>query len=173
MSTDATIRTDLRIDGMTCAACSSRIQRRLEKLETVADVQVNFANGRARIDHDTSLGVDSLVAEVESLGYAVIDDGSGNEAELAREANLRRRLVVAAVLTVPTVMIAMLPSLRFEAWEWAVGALAYLHSRSPPLDQRDLHGGVRTMRGEGDQATGQSAADDSEIDAKSTHRPIR
>ncbi len=67
MSTDATIRTDLRIDGMTCAACSSRIQRRLEKLEAVADAQVNFANGRARINHDASLGIDSLAAEVESL----------------------------------------------------------------------------------------------------------
>ena len=124
MSTDATIRTDLRIDGMTCAACSSRIQRRLEKLEAVADAQVNFANGRARINHDASLGIDSLAAEVESLGYVVIDDGSGDEAELAREANLRRRLVVSALLTVPIVMISMLPSLRFEAWEWVVGTLA-------------------------------------------------
>ena len=62
MSTDATIRTDLRIDGMTCAACSSRIQRRLEKLEAVVDAQVNFANGRARINHDASLGIDSLAA---------------------------------------------------------------------------------------------------------------
>ncbi len=124
MSTDATIRTDLRIDGMTCAACSSRIQRRLEKLEAVADAQVNFANGRARINHDASLGIDSLAAEVESLGYFVIDDGSGDEAEFAREASLRRRLVVAALLTIPTVMISMLPSLRFEAWEWVVGALS-------------------------------------------------
>ena len=109
---------------MTCAACSSRIQRRLEKLEAVADAQVNFANGRARINHDASLGIDSLAAEVESLGYVVIDDGSGDEAEFAREANLRRRLVVAALLTIPTVMISMLPSLRFEAWEWVVGALS-------------------------------------------------
>ncbi len=109
---------------MTCAACSSRIQRRLEKLEAVADAQVNFANGRARINHDASLGIDSLAAEVESLGYVVIDDGSGDEAELAREANLRRRLVVSALLTVPIVMISMLPSLRFEAWEWVVGTLA-------------------------------------------------
>ena len=124
MSTDAAVRTDLRIDGMTCAACSSRIQRRLEKLEAVADAQVNFANGRARINHDASLGIDSLAAEVESLGYVVIDDGSGDEAELAREANLRRRLVVSALLTVPIVMISMLPSLRFEAWEWVVGTLA-------------------------------------------------
>ena len=68
---------------MTCAACSSRIQRRLEKLEAVADAQVNFANGRARINHDASLGIDSLAAEVESLGYVVIDDGSGDEAEFA------------------------------------------------------------------------------------------
>ena len=124
MSTDAAVRTDLRIDGMTCAACSSRIQRRLEKLEAVADAQVNFANGRARINHDASLGIDSLAAEVESLGYVVIDDGSGDEAEFAREANLRQRLVVAALLTIPTVMISMLPSLRFEAWEWVVGALS-------------------------------------------------
>ena len=95
-----------------------------QKLEAVADAQVNFANGRARINHDASLGIDSLAAEVESLGYVVIDDGSGDEAELAREANLRRRLVVSALLTVPIVMISMLPSLRFEAWEWVVGTLA-------------------------------------------------
>ena len=41
------------------------------------------------------------------------------------------------------------------------------------LDQRDLHGGVRAMRGKGNQATGQSAADDSEIDGRCTHRLIR
>ncbi|MEM8707550.1 MAG: heavy metal translocating P-type ATPase [Actinomycetota bacterium] len=123
MSTETTIRTDLTIDGMTCAACSNRIQRRLNKLGTVADAQVNFANGRARVEHDPGVAVDVLVAEVEALGYAVIDDGTGDEAELAREADLRRRLIVGAVLTVPAMLISMLPGLRFDGWEWLVAAL--------------------------------------------------
>ncbi|MEO0495509.1 MAG: heavy metal translocating P-type ATPase [Actinomycetota bacterium] len=124
MRTEATVRTDLTIDGMTCAACSNRIQRRLTKLDSVADAQVNFANGRARVDHHPAVDVALLAAEIEALGYAVIDDGSADEAELAREADLRRRLIGGAVLTVPTVLISMLPALRFGGWEWVVGLLA-------------------------------------------------
>ena len=105
MASDTAVRTDLTIDGMTCAACSNRIQRRLNKLDAVADAQVNFANGRARIDHDASLDLGVLTAEVEALGYAVIDDGRGDEAELAREADLRRRLIVGAILTVPAMVL--------------------------------------------------------------------
>ena len=124
MSSDTAIRTDLTIDGMTCAACSNRIQRRLNKLDAVADAQVNFANGRARVDHDASLDLDVLTAEVEALGYAVIDDGRGDEAELAREADLRRRLIVGAALTVPAMLLSMVMSLHFDGWEWVVAALA-------------------------------------------------
>ena len=50
-----TTRTDLAIDGMTCAACASSIQRRLDELDAVAEAQVNFATGRATISHDGSL----------------------------------------------------------------------------------------------------------------------
>ncbi len=114
---------DLTIDGMTCAACANRIQRRLNKLDDVAEATVNFATGRATIRSDQTIGQDILAAEVEALGYAVIDDDDSDEAEQRREADLWLRFRVAALLTIPAMAISMLPSLRFDGWEWAVAAL--------------------------------------------------
>jgi len=117
-------RTDLTIDGMTCAACSARIQRRLSRLDGVESAQVNFATGRAVVMHRQSLAVDRFDTEVESLGYRVIDRDAVDQAEKDREANLRRRLVVAAALTLPAMALSMLRGLQFDGWEWLVAALA-------------------------------------------------
>ena len=91
------MRTDLNVDGMTCAACANRIQRRLGKVDGVEAAQVNFATGRATVTHATSVAEAALAAEIEALGYGVIDDGEDTEAEQAREADLRRRLIVGVV----------------------------------------------------------------------------
>ena len=64
LETDTSVRTDLSVGGMTCAACANRIQRRLGKLDAVADAQVNFANGRAVVRHDGSIDDAVLAAEV-------------------------------------------------------------------------------------------------------------
>ncbi len=123
MTTDLGVRADVTIDGMTCAACSSRIQRRLGKLDAVADAQVNFANGRAVVIHDGSLDAADIRAEVEALGYSVIRSDETEEAERRREADLRRRLLVGVILTVPAMVLSMIPALRFDGWEWLVAAL--------------------------------------------------
>ena len=124
MSLETPLRSDLAIDGMTCAACANRIQRRLGKLDAVTDAQVNFATGRATVIHDGSVDDSALSVEVEALGYSVIDNDEGDDAEQRREADLLRRLVVGVVLSVPAMLISMIPSLRFEGWEWVVGALS-------------------------------------------------
>ena len=95
---ETSVRTDLNVDGMTCAACASRIQRRLTKLDSVGEAQVNFANGRATVVHNGSVDESTLVEEVEALGYSVIDADAGGAAEDAREEDLRRRLILAVLL---------------------------------------------------------------------------
>lgn len=109
---------------MTCAACANRIQSRLAKVDGVEVAQVNFATGRATVTHAPSITGTALAAEVEAIGYAVIDDGEGDKAEEAREADLLRRLHVAIGLAVPAMVLSMFSMLQFDGWQWAVAALA-------------------------------------------------
>ncbi|MCY4067866.1 MAG: heavy metal translocating P-type ATPase [Acidimicrobiaceae bacterium] len=117
------------MEGMTCVACAARIQQHLHQLDGVADAQVNFATGRATIHLPAAgpaVSEDVLRSAVEGIGYRLIDADvdTPEAAEALRQADLGRRLVVAAVLTVPIVAVSMLPPLRFSGWEWMVGALA-------------------------------------------------
>ena len=118
-------QSELLIDGMTCAACSNRIQRKLTKLDGVDDANVNFATGRATVRFDRQqVGADEFRSVIEGLGYDLVDDGTADEAAEKHLAEMGRRLVVAAAFTVPLVAISMIPAFRFENWQWVAGALA-------------------------------------------------
>ncbi len=117
-------RSDIAVEGMTCAACANRIQRTLTKLDGVELVQVNFANGRATVLHDQDVDDDTLRAAIERLGYQAPVTSDHDEAERRREADLRRRWMVALWLSVPLVAISMIPPLMFDGWEWVAAALA-------------------------------------------------
>jgi len=120
----APTKSDLSIDGMSCAACASRIQSRLGEVGGVIEAQVNFATGRATVIHDGSLDDGAIGSEVEALGYAVIEDDQTDAAELRRERDLRRRLTVALVLAAPAMVVSMIPAVQFDGWRWFVAALA-------------------------------------------------
>ena len=117
-------RTDLPIEGMTCASCATRIGRGLGRLDGVAEADVNLASKRATVFYDPdAVSVDDLKAKVASLGYSVpeIDDA---EASARRwQHTLGRRLLLAVVLTVPAVAISMIPALQFAHWPWLAFAL--------------------------------------------------
>ena len=104
---------------MTCASCSARVGRALTKLDGVEDANVNFATHRAAVTYDPSLvDPEALRAAVERVGYAVPevpDDAAMHE---RRRVRLTRQLIVATVLTVPTLLISMVPSLMFDGWQW-------------------------------------------------------
>ncbi len=117
-------RSDLAIDGMTCAACANRIQRGLSKLDGVSEARVNYATGRATVIHDVAVADDAFRATIEGLGYGVIDDDEGDDAEARREAYLWQRFLVAVILALPAMAISMISPLRFTGWEWVVGALS-------------------------------------------------
>src|SRR6266508_1890310 len=127
----------LDVEGMTCASCAARIERKLNKLDGV-EATVNFATERATVHCDIDVSAEQLVAAVESAGYgarlagaapgagARADDGTGaghhHHVEPLRV--LTRRLAAAIVLTFPVAPLAMVPALRFPDWEWLALALS-------------------------------------------------
>jgi Cu+-exporting ATPase len=119
---------ELVIGGMTCAACAARVERRLNKLPGVR-AAVNYATERARVDHPAAVSVDDLVRVVRDAGYTAEPPppGPAEEATPADRdpaAELRQRLVMCAALTVPVVVLAMVPPLQFLQWQWACLTLA-------------------------------------------------
>ncbi len=116
------VRTDIRVDGMTCGACAARVETALGSADGVLDARVNFASSRATVLHDGSIDDVNLRRVVERAGYsAPVDATDGSEAERRRIAGLRRRLIVAVVAGLPVVAVSMIPLLRFDGWRW--GAL--------------------------------------------------
>jgi Cu+-exporting ATPase len=116
-------RTELDLDGMTCATCAARIERKLNKLDGV-DATVNFATERATVAFDPEcVTVDELCGAVEAAGYRAHPHETGHEHDHA-DAALGRRLAVAVVLTAPLVLLAMIRGLDFSHWEWLAFALA-------------------------------------------------
>ncbi|MXZ54297.1 MAG: cadmium-translocating P-type ATPase [Acidimicrobiaceae bacterium] len=113
------VRTDIRVDGMTCGACAARVESALGAAEGVLDARVNFASGRATVLHDGSTGDAVLRRAIEQAGYSAPErPETHDETELRRVAALRRRLVGAVVLGAPVMAVSMLPPLRFDGWRW-------------------------------------------------------
>jgi Cu+-exporting ATPase len=135
--TDTTTRTaatvTLDIGGMTCASCAARITKRLKKLDGV-DASVNYATEQATVSLPDGLTVDEVVSQVEAIGYtakvpapASTDDAttSGDEEPADPELlALRNRLIVAAVLGLPVLVISMINTFQFESWQWLMLTLA-------------------------------------------------
>jgi P-type Cu+ transporter len=124
MSTTAIERVELPITGMTCASCANRIERRLNKLDGVT-ASVNYATEKARVEFDPgTVAAGQLVAAVEAAGYQAAlpaDDPAEVDAEVAEldeTAPLRRRLIFAVLLSVPTLLMAMIPALQFDNFQW-------------------------------------------------------
>jgi Cu+-exporting ATPase len=108
---------------MTCASCATRIERKLNKLEGV-EASVNYATEQATVSYDPAqAAVDDLIRAVEAAGYRASIEARA-EADDARARRLRTRLAVAAVLTAPLVVLAMVPPLQFDGWELLAFALA-------------------------------------------------
>jgi Cu+-exporting ATPase len=116
-------RAELDLDGMTCASCAARIERKLNKLDGV-DATVNFATERASVAFDPEcVTVDELCGAVASAGYRAQPHETGHEHDHADDA-LASRLGVAVALTAPLVLFGMIPALDFPGWEWLALALA-------------------------------------------------
>ncbi|MFF8543080.1 heavy metal translocating P-type ATPase [Streptomyces werraensis] len=122
---------ELLIGGMTCASCAARVEKKLNRMEGVT-ATVNYATEKARITYPPGVEVADLITTVVKTGYTAEepapprrddeeDTGSGTDPETAA---LRTRLVVSALLALPVVLLAMVPPLQFDHWQWLSLTLA-------------------------------------------------
>ncbi len=113
---------ELPITGMTCASCASRIERRLNKLDSVS-ASVNYATEKATVDYDpVTVAPAQLLGAVEAAGYhAALPAEAPERDELAPQ---RTRLIVSALLSLPVLLVSMIPSLQFDNWQWLALNLA-------------------------------------------------
>jgi Cu+-exporting ATPase len=127
------VTVDLEIGGMTCASCAARVEQRLGRMDGVV-ASVNFATQHARVHVAPGIPTESLVAEVESLGYTARVPPSRRAAPLGapdpdpggpdREVRAwRDRLLISIVLAVPVLLLSMVPALQFRSWQWLAFAL--------------------------------------------------
>ena len=212
-------RVDLDVQGMTCASCAMRIERKLGRMPGV-EAAVNYATHRARVRLPAGTSVEDAIRTIERTGYRAserpawgseaaenvapaaalpapaddrapvaveaprvrpeseVPDAEAPDAEApdasdadapgaepaapvpahrdavparrpdADELALRQRLVVSAALTVPVFLLAMVPALQFDDWQWLSLTLAapvavwgaWPFHRSAAVSAR--HGGV-------------------------------
>lgn len=119
----ATDTIELSIDGMTCASCANRIERKLNKIDGVT-ATVNFATEKARVEYGTDVTPEALVATVEEAGYQAHLPAERPTVEEDPTAALRQRLLVSLALTIPVIAMAMIPVLQFPNWQWLSLTLA-------------------------------------------------
>ena len=118
---ESTTEVELDISGMTCASCANRIERKLNKLEGVT-ASVNYATEKAAVSAPANVDTQTLLDTVEAAGYAARLSHRDNPE--AADTSLGRRLVVAAALSLPIVVLAMVSAWQFTGWQWFSLALA-------------------------------------------------
>jgi P-type Cu+ transporter len=123
MSAAAPTRVELEIGGMTCASCAARVEKKLNKLDGV-EASVNYATELASVSFDAQRhSLDELLRTVEAAGYvAALPTDDRVAPDLVGP--LRTRLLVAAALTLPLVLLAVIPPLQVDGWEWLALALS-------------------------------------------------
>ncbi len=128
------VEAQLAIGGMTCAACAGRVEKALRAVPGVIAATVNPATERATVRYAAGVAAPAMLRQaVEKAGYQVLGGEAGSTArgadaeQAAREQErraLRRRLVLAAVLTLPLFVLEMVPML-------VPGGMAWVAARVP------------------------------------------
>lgn len=117
------------ITGMTCSACSSHVQRAVEKLEGAAEVQVNLLTNSMSVNYDEAiLGTDKIIEAVEKAGYgASLADSLKNSSSNKNSADgktsgtrsfqndaakferdkIKKRLILSLVFMIPLFYVSM------------------------------------------------------------------
>ncbi len=126
---------DLVIGGMTCASCAARVEKKLNKLDGVA-ATVNYSTEKAKVTITGDVTAADLIAQVEATGYTaripapLHSSGQtgpaegGHRGQPDETAALRQRVIITAMLTVPVIILAMIPALQFDGWQWLSLVLA-------------------------------------------------
>ncbi len=110
------------ITGMSCAACSARVEKAVRQLEGIKKADVNLLTNSMEVEFDAPLTVQRIIAEVEKAGYGAKEKGTQNEKSVEKSESgtkaLLFRLIASIVILVPLFYIAMGAMLG-----WNIGVL--------------------------------------------------
>ena len=120
-------RAEFDVFGMTCAACSSRIEKVLNKQEGVEKATVNLANETAAIEYNPGLvNEQDLIGRIQKLGYDAKTKADKAEKQSQKEKQLQRmktKLIVSALLSIPLLLTMLdhlfgirLPQILMNPW---------------------------------------------------------
>ncbi|WP_423754481.1 heavy metal translocating P-type ATPase, partial [Caloranaerobacter azorensis] len=96
----------LKVEGMTCAACSARVEKALNKIDEVKNANVNLTMEKATIEiYDGAIEIAELIEVIERAGYKAFEenekDEQNNEKREKEIEHLKRLFIISAVLSVP------------------------------------------------------------------------
>ena len=125
------------IQGMTCASCVGRVERKLRKIPGV-DPAVNLPLESARVIVPEGVSDEQIVETINNAGYTAhlkngpragagtntnASDGGGQHTTPSMNGGFTDRIIYAAILGVPIFLISMFPSFQFPNWGWVVAVL--------------------------------------------------
>lgn len=117
----------LDVQGMTCASCVGRVERKLRKIPGV-DPTVNLPLESARVIVPADITDEQIIETVNNAGYTAslkteVRDAESEETTNARSGGLGWRIVVALLLSVPIFLISMFPTFQFPHWGWVLALI--------------------------------------------------
>lgn len=136
-STESTRIIHVDIQGMTCASCVGRVERKLRKIPGV-DPAVNLPLESARVIVPEGVSDEQIVETINNAGYkahlkngprvgaatdASASDGGGQHTTPSMTGGFTDRIIYATILGVPIFLISMFPSFQFPNWGWVVAVL--------------------------------------------------
>jgi Cu+-exporting ATPase len=108
------------IGGMTCAACSARVEKAIRKLEGIETVTVNLATEKATVAYNPqTIRVSAIKETIEKAGYKALDlskDSAVDEDKIRKEKAIKvlwTKFTIAVSLAVPLLYIAMVPMIKW------------------------------------------------------------
>ena len=136
-STESTRIIHVDIQGMTCASCVGRVERKLRKIPGV-DPAVNLPLESARVIVPAGVSDEQIVETINNAGYtahlkngpragagtnASASGGGNHHSTPSMTGGFTDRIIYAAILGVPIFLISMFPSFQFPNWGWVVAVL--------------------------------------------------
>ncbi|NMD68885.1 copper-translocating P-type ATPase [Bacillus sp. DNRA2] len=118
---EPSLKSEFEITGMTCAACSARIEKGLNKLDGVVKANVNLALEKASVEYNpAALTKADIIKKVEALGYGaeLKEEAKNQEAVDHREREINkqtRKFLVSVILSLP-LLWAMVGHFEFTSW---------------------------------------------------------
>ncbi len=111
--------TRFRVTGMSCSACSARVERAVGKLPGIRSVQVNLLTGSMQADFDPQEQTPAgIIAAVQAAGYgAAVDEGNHSQPSTQRDSSpLLRRLLFSLLFLVPVMLLHHIWHGELSAW---------------------------------------------------------